>query len=101
MSEAARISAALKALDEALASRPHLNGQAFTEATKAMCAYRDALRPALRADPEAMGPRRRLKAANLAITLLMAGHFPLGDTPWPQIEGLRDQLQGMLADEAA
>ena len=94
---AAQISAALRALDEAIASRPHLNGQAFTEATKAICAYRDDLR----ATPQAPEPRRRLKAANLAITLLMAGHFPLGDTPWPQIEGLRDQLQGMLADEAA
>ena len=91
---------AVEALDRALAARPKLDGQAFTEATKAVCAYRDGLRRTVRLSPEASDPQRRLKAANLAVTLLLAGHFPLGETPWDQIEGLREHLQAMRRDAA-
>ncbi len=90
-----RLNESLAALDRALAARPHRDGQAFTEATKPMCAYRDELRQAVRAAPDDLAIRRQLKAANLAITLMLAGHFPLGDMPWDQIETLRDHLAAM------
>ncbi len=96
-----RLNASLEALDRALAARPYRDGQAFTEATKPMCAYRDELRYALRDTPDDLVLRRRLKAANLAITLMLAGHFPLGDMPWDQIETLRDHLEAMRTDAAA
>ncbi len=96
-----RLKASLEALDRAIAARPHRDGQAFAEATKPMCAYRDELRHALRAAPDDLSIRRRLKAANLAVTLMLAGHFPLGDMPWSQIEALRDHLEAMRQDAAA
>ena len=96
-----RLDESLAALDRALAARPHRDGQAFTEATKPMCAYRDELRYALRDTPDDLVLRRQLKAANLAITLMLAGHFPLGDMPWDQIETLRDHLEAMRRDAAA
>ena len=96
-----RLDASLEALDRAIAARPHRDGQAFTEATKPMCAYRDELRQAIRAAPDDFAIRRRLKAANLAITLMLAGHFPLGEMPWDQIETLRDHLRAMQQDAAA
>lgn len=92
---------ALNALDRALAARPHMDGYAFTEATTAVCAYRDTLRTALRSTPDDPAARHRLKAANVAVTLLLAGHFPLDSIPWPQIETLRDHLQAMKPDVAA
>ncbi|WP_174301536.1 hypothetical protein [Caulobacter sp. S45] len=96
-----RLDESLAALDRALAARPHRDGQAFTEATKPMCAYRDELRYALRKAPDDLAKRRQLKAANLAVTLMLAGHFPLGDMPWDQIEALRGHLEAMQRDAAA
>ncbi len=96
-----RLDASVEALDRALAARPRRNGQAFAEATRPMYAYRDELRHALRASPDDLSVRRRLKAANLAVTLMLAGHFPLGDMPWDQIEALRDHLEAMQRDAAA
>ena len=96
-----RLDASVEALDRAIAARPHRDGQAFTEATKPMCAYRDELRHALRASPDDLTARRRLKAANLAVTLMLAGHCPLGDMPWDQITTLRDHLDAMQKDAAA
>jgi hypothetical protein len=96
-----RLDASLEALDRAIAARPRRDGQAFSDATKPMCAYRDELRHALRESPDDLGLRRQLKAANLAITLMLAGHFPLGDMPWDQIEALRDHMEAMRRDAAA
>ena len=96
-----RLDASLEALDRALAARPHRDGQAFTEATKPMCAYRDDLRHAVRAAPDDLEARRRLKAANVAVTLMLAGHYPLGDMPWDRIEALREHLEAMRRDGAA
>ncbi len=95
------LDAALEALDRALAARPHLDGQAFTDATQPMCAYRDELRHIVRATPDDLAARRRLKAANLAVTLLLAGHFPTAEIPWAQIEGLREHVVAMRRDAAA
>ena len=86
------LDAAVAALDRAISARPRVDGQAFTDATKAACAYRDALRHAVRETPGDVGARDRLKAANLAVTLLLAGHFPLGEPPWALIEDLRAHL---------
>ncbi len=95
------LDASLEALDRAIAARPQRDAQAFTEATVPMCAYRDRLRHALRAAPQDLAVRQRLKAANVAVTLMLAGHFPLGDMPWGQIEALRDHLHAMQRDAAA
>ena len=95
------VDAALAGLDRALAARPHRDGEAFTDATKAICAYRDDLRAALRDTPGATELRRRLKAANLAVALLLAGHFPLGPMPWEALADLRHHLQGLQRDVAA
>ena len=96
-----RLDASVEALDRALAARPRRDGQAFSEATKPMCAYRDELRHVVRADPGDLDARRRLRAANLAVTLMLAGHYPLGDMPWDQLDALRTHLSAMQVDAAA
>ena len=88
---------AIAAVERALTARPKLDGYAFTDATKAVCEYRDTLRHALRDGSAGPGDEQRLADSNLAVTLLMAGHFPLGETPWEQVEGARDHLVKMKA----
>ncbi len=95
------IDQAISAFDRVLAARPRRDGAAFTEATKAVCAYRDELRAELRGAPDAEGPRRRLRSANLIVTLLISGHYPLGETPWDALEGLRERLQALKPDSVA
>ena len=96
----ARLDEAIEAVERALAHRPKLDGYAFTDATKAVCAYRDDLRFARRDGRGRPGDDQRLQDCNLAVTLLMAGHFPLGETPWEQVEGARDHLMRMKAQNA-
>jgi hypothetical protein len=96
-----RLQRARAALERAMSARPHLDGHALTEATTCVCQYRDDLRKAVRSDPGDSGGRDRLAAANLAVTLLMAGHYPLGETPWAQMEQLGGLLDRMAAREAA
>ena len=96
-----RLDASLAALDRARGPPPPPGRPRRPPATRPMCAYRDDLRHALRDAPDDLAVRRQLKAANLAVTLMLAGHFPLGDMPWDQIETLRDHLEAMRRDAAA
>jgi hypothetical protein len=95
-----RLQKARDAVDRAMAAKPHLDGHALTDATTAVCAYRDDLRRALREgkDPTV---RERLDAANLIVNLLLAGHYPLGETPWEQMEAIRGLLDRLDAREPA
>lgn len=92
---------AREALERAMAARPHLDGHALTEATEAVCAYRDELRKAGRERPADASVKGRLKAANLIVSLLLAGHYPLGETPWAQMEALAGLIDRLDAWEPA
>ena len=96
-----RLDTARGALDKALAGRPKLDGHAFTAATEAMCAYRDELRSTTRARPDDLGAKSRLKASNLIITLLLAGHYALGEIPWEQLEDVKGHIEGLKRQEPA
>ena len=96
-----RLDIALDALDRALAARPRLDGHAMTAATEAICAYRDELRFATRERPADAELKARLKSCNLIVTLLLAGHYPLGEMPWDEMEGLKGRIEGLKAQEPA
>jgi hypothetical protein len=80
---------ALAALDRALAARPHGDGDAFSEATRHLCVVRDRLAQARVTTPET---RWRLERINAVISVVLAGHFPLGAVPWGELEKARDWL---------
>lgn len=86
--------AALAALDRALAKRPERDGQAFSEMTEHLCAMRDSLITLRRAG---QGSPDRLERLNAVISTALAGHFPLGNAPWPEIEQARGVLRALLA----
>ncbi len=89
MDEAAR--EALAELDRALAAKPHAEGHTFSMAALHLSQLRDRMAAERRTD--AAG-RRRLEHVNAVISVVLAGHFPLGAVPWAELEKAR----GWLAD---
>jgi hypothetical protein len=85
---------ALDALDKALRAKPHKDDEDFTAAIKHLSRYRDALTAQFRAagNEETHEVRARLTRVNAIISTVMAGHFPLGPIPWPEIEKARGAL---------
>jgi formate dehydrogenase major subunit len=80
---------ALHALDQLLQDRPDKDGHHFSEASRCLVGWRDAL---LRPDHQP-GDRQLLAQVNAALSVVLGGQFPLGRIPWSQIEAARDQLR--------
>lgn len=84
----------IAALDEALASAPKRNGDAFSKAVRSLSAFRDEIIATEGRTTE--NSRRRLVRINAVLSLVMAGHFPLGAPPWDEIRKTRGWLTEML-----
>ena len=83
--------AALRLIDKLLAERPERVGHDFSEATRCLTACRDELIEAWRhsgGDTD----RQRLTRVNAVLSVVVGGHFPLGQVPWKSIEQARAQL---------
>lgn len=87
--------AALAALDRALAQQPKRDGHAFAEMTEHLCTMRDLLIDHGRTGGAASPLLERL---NSVISTALAGHFPLGRTPWPEVEQARGLLQRLIEE---
>lgn len=87
--------AALAALDRALAQRPKRDGHAFAEVTEHLCSMRDLLIGHGRLGGAAPPLLERL---NSIISTALAGHFPLGRTPWDEVEHARGVLQRLIKE---
>ena len=87
--------ASLDAFDKVLADKPHKSDRDFTVLTEHLCAFRDELIGQFRAagDEETRPVRERLSRINAVISTVLAGHFPLGPIPWPEIEKAREHLR--------
>ena len=86
--------AALAALDRALAAKPTRDGHAFSETTEHLCALRDRMIAERR---DGGGSRETLERLNSVLSTALAGHFPLGNTPWPEVEHARAALATLVA----
>jgi len=86
------VEAALAELDRALAARPHADGEAFSAATRHLCRARDGMIRRHREVGATAESRRRLEHVNAVISVLLAGHFPLGKIPWTELEKARGWL---------
>jgi glutathione S-transferase len=94
MSAPERLVTALACLDQALASRPRIDGDAFTGATTALCSYRDALLQARRENASVV-ERSTLVKLNSAITLILANHYPIGGIPWDELKTARAWVEDL------
>ena len=77
---------ALAALDTILAQEPEPDQDLFSKSLHCLSVFRDSLIDS--------GQRGKLEHVNAVISILMAGHFPLGEVPWPELHRAR----GWLAD---
>ncbi len=87
-----RIARALVALDQAIAAAPDRDGAAFSDAATQVGAVRDAV--AVRDGRDTADKRQRLTMLNAILSMILSGHFPLGNPPWEEIKKAR----GWLAD---
>ena len=87
---------ALEALDRALTHRPDRDGDAFSDATEQLCRFRDVMIADTREGEEAH--RAHLGRLNAIISAVLAGHFPLGKTPWPEVETAVGALRELMRD---
>jgi hypothetical protein len=88
---------ALSSLDQALTAKPVVDGQAFSAATYQLCKVRDDLARQQREEGPSEASRKRLERVNGVISVVLAGHFPIGAVPWDEL----DRARGWLADIAA
>lgn len=87
---------ALDALDRALQHKPKRDGEAFSATTEHLCRMRDLIIAERRTGA---GDDDSLERLNAVISSTLAGHFPLGNTPWPEVERAREELRALLAQE--
>ncbi|RVU16402.1 hypothetical protein [Methylobacterium oryzihabitans] len=85
---------ALTALDAALAQRPHKDHSSLSQATTCLCAFRDNLIAAGRDGR----PSPDMMRLNAIISVVLAGHFPLGAVPWDELVLARGWLADLVAD---
>ena len=84
---------ALASLDKAIARKPRKDDADFAAALEHLCTLRDLLLAEVRQGREAS--RVRLGQVNALISVVLAGHFPLGSVPWAEMERAREVLAGM------
>ncbi|HJS85819.1 MAG TPA: hypothetical protein VJ779_10190 [Acetobacteraceae bacterium] len=88
---------ALALIDKLLAERPEKVGHDFSETTRCLSAYRDTLIGQFR-ETGAEHDRMRLEGVNAVLSVVLGGHFPLGDIPWGHIEEARKRLERVVRD---
>lgn len=88
----------LACIDRVLAARPKKDGHALTEATAALCDYRDELISQARCG--GADERRQLEHLNAVLSMVAAVHFPLGNVPWDELAKARGWLAGLLGEPA-
>ncbi|MBV8681642.1 MAG: hypothetical protein JO111_02125 [Caulobacteraceae bacterium] len=84
----------LACIDQALAARPKKDGHVLTQATAALCLYREEL--IARGRRGGAEDRRRLEHCNAVLSIVAAVHFPLGNAPWEELERARGWLSELL-----
>ncbi len=88
---------ALAKVDRALSERPHKDDYVLSDATQALCTFRDGLIAEAAADPSPDGPAHaRLETLNAVLGVVLGVHFPIGPTPWEDLEAARGWLAGLL-----
>jgi len=89
---------AVELLDKLLAERPEKVGPDFSEATRCITTYRDGMIGQFRAG---VVSRTELDGINGVLSVVLAGHFPLGAVPWDKIATAREKLAALVKSGAS
>ncbi len=87
---------ALATLDDILRAKPTADPQLFSNCTQGLSTLRDHLIAEQRTTPPTPADRTRLAHVNAIISVVLAGHFPLGPIPWDELGKARAWLQAVL-----
>jgi hypothetical protein len=91
---------AVAKLDYLLRNHPAETAEELTDAVRCTVALRDRMIERRRAaGGRTDGQNRRLRQVNSIISAIVAGEFPLMGIRWKRIEGARDLLKQVLAEE--
>ena len=91
---------ALDALDVVLAKKPRKDDHCLAVATECLCAFRNHVIERHRAGGATDRTREALAHLNSVLSVVLAGHFPLGDVPWHELERARAWLDQLVAEIA-
>ena len=86
----------LAAVDKVLAEKPHKDDYILSEAMEQLCLFRDQL-IARHDETGAPEDAKRLSHLNAVISVVAGTHFPLGATPWDELEKARGWLAALVA----
>ncbi len=84
---------ALASLDKAIAHKPRKDDADLAAALEHFCKLRDMLLAEAR---QGAPSREWLDQVNALISVVLAGHFPLGSVPWPETEQACGVVAGMV-----
>lgn len=101
MANEAPAHAALAELDKALAAKPHIEGHTLSAAAHELSLLRNKMAERQREQGATPESRRRLEHVNAVISIVLAGHFPLGGIPWQELEKARGWLAALVDEDAA
>ena len=93
---------ALAALDLILARKPKRDDDTLSRATAELTQFRNTIiaeqrRGGIRGADE----RQHLAHLNAVLSVVLGVHFPLGETPWGELEKARDWLSDLVTDGEA
>ncbi len=83
---------ALRHLNAILAKQPETDSDLFSRCTRELAAFRNALIAAAREPAAGDAVRTGLAHVNAIISVVLAGHFPLGPIPWQELQRARGWL---------
>jgi hypothetical protein len=89
---------ALQVLDKVLRDRPKKVGSDFSDAIARLSALRDEMIGRYRSAGLDAGESPELQQLNSVITLVIAGHYPLGKVPWSHVEQARERFATLLPE---
>ena len=89
---------ALRALDKVLQDEPVKVGPDFSAAIAELTALRERMIGRLRQAGSDPGDVPELERLNGVLTVVISGHYPLGQVPWPMVESGREALAALLPD---
>lgn len=88
---------ALAKVDRALAERPHKDDYVLSDASEALCTLREGLIAEAAGETAPEGPAHvRLETLNAILGVVLGVHFPIGPTPWDDLEAARGWLAELV-----
>jgi hypothetical protein len=90
---------ALAALDTVLARKPQRDDDTLSEAAAELTRFRDAIIAERRGGGvRGLTERQHLAHLNAVLSVVLGVHFPLGETPWEELQKARGWLSDLVKD---